>query len=202
MLKNLVLVAALPLAATSGWVAAVEKGDAAKPAKPAKSMVFDKRLISQYPSLMQMLTAVDKNCGTDNPCKVDVPVLFVNSGGNDFCLAKFPAKISWNRTTPPGERRIEWTLKPDSGVTRTFSFDADLGILPIKNKGELSGNPNGHGVVPSTNATTYFYVHNNGQSGVNHPVKYLSVIWLNLTGTTDPSTTTCGTVDPIIANDG
>ncbi|HZT55855.1 MAG TPA: hypothetical protein VFA35_06495 [Burkholderiaceae bacterium] len=198
-MKNVVRALALLMAAPFGLVSAAQEE---APSKSPRPRVFDARLLEQYPALVDSLTAKEKNCGTDDPCAVEVTVSFVSRGGKDYCLAQFPSKIYWNRNNPPpGSRRVEWTLVPDAGVTRTFSFDADLGILPIKNKGQLSSNPNDHGVVPSTDGKTYFYVHSNGLSGVTHPVKYLSIVWLNDPNGT-PSSTTCGTIDPIIANDG
>lgn len=198
MIKPIVCALAVVLAATSGPIATAQQ---TPPSKPPQPRVFDVKLLKQLPAFVRALTAGVKNCGTDDPCKVNVGVSYISDRGKDYCLATFPEKIFWNRNNPPGPRRVEWTLVPDAGVTRTFSFDADLGILPFKNGNQMSGNPNGHGVVPATSGTAFFYVHSNGMSGMTNPVKYVAIVWLNELGGGEPRTT-CGTVDPIIANDG
>ena len=198
MIKNVACAVAVLLSATLGPSASAQEKP---PSKPPTPRALDEIQLKQFPALIRALTAGVKNCGTDNPCKVNVAVSYISDGGKDYCLATFPEKIFWNRNNPPGPRRVEWTLVPDAGVTRTFSFDADLGILPFKNGNQMSGNPNGHGVVPATSGTAFFYVHSNGMSGVTNPVKYVAIVWLNELGGGEPRTT-CGTVDPIIANDG
>jgi len=199
MIKNVACAVAVLLSATHGQSAVAQERPSAKPAKPRG---FDQKLLKQFPALVRALTGDVKDCGTSDPCQVNVKVSYISDQGKDYCLAQFPEKIYWKRIHPPGTpRRVEWTLVPDAGVTKTFSFDADLGILPFKNKGQMDQNPNGHGLVSGTSGKSFFYVHSNGVTGIVNPVKYVAIVWLDEPGGTEPKTT-CGTVDPIIANDG
>lgn len=202
--RALLVLAAATLAAGCA-VRPLEQAQASRD-RPSREPVFNERVLQDYAALVRIMTGDDVDCGSQNPCPVNVPVSFtVNSAGDEFCLAKFPAKIYWARGVPPGPaRRVEWTLVPDTGVTRTFSFDADLGIMPIKNQGELGSMPNSHGAFNGNKS--YYYVHKNGPPvGPTKPVQYLSIVWLNAPGSAAPPPTkaaTCGTIDPIMINDG
>lgn len=200
-MKNLKvgLLAAVAITSLLSGVAEVGAQDKARPAEAARpptkadvekarvsqAQIAKARVLESYRALVY---SDAQTCDMD-PCTVTITLDYFMYGGTTYCIAKFPATLTFHNTAttnPP--KTINWTFNPG---TVPVEFHVNSGILVVDDpKKQIDPD------ASRTNAVLFSAKNKHKDKGV---ATYVPVLLYRTAAGQPPNV--CATGDPQIAND-